>query len=280
MSDMKGAATVAQREVYPNAPLRLVTAEFAFPISPRLSGADLLTVLGSEFGETFPIMELANLKLAIGAPTPRPASLIGEGGGYRLLTLDRTTAVTVSANRITVETTTYRHWEDFRRGPVASAVMTVGDRLGAIAGLDRVGLRFINEVRVPGMVNTNPLQWRGYIAPELLAAADLVGGREVKTVQIALHLAGEDGTEVMMRAGALEGRVVDDTGPLRLPRPPQPGAFFLVDIDSFWDRAAIYDNWDSSRALDIIDRLHTPIDELFESCLTDKLRREVLRREM
>ena len=141
---------MVEREVYPNAPLRLVTAEFRFPISPRLSGGDLLTVLGDQLGETFPIVEPTSLQLTIGGPAPQPTPLIGSGGGYRLLTRDRTTAVTVSANRITIETTVYRRWEDFRDGPVAKALTAVGDGLGAIAGLERVGLRFINEVRFRG----------------------------------------------------------------------------------------------------------------------------------
>ena len=271
---------MAQREVYVNARLRLVTVEFRFPISPRLSGSDLLTVLGDQLGDTFPIIEPTSVQLTIGAPAPQPTALIGSGGGYRLLTRDRTTAVTVGANRITIETTVYRRWEDFRDGPVAKALTTVGDGLGAIAGLDRVGLRFINEVRVPGLTGTDPLRWRDYIAPELLAVADLAPGREVKTVQIALHLAIGNGTEVLMRAGLLEGRVVDDTGPLRLPRPPQPGTFFLVDIDSFWNRDPTYEAWDSARALEIADRLHAPIDDLFEKSLTEKLRQDVLRREL
>lgn len=271
---------MAQREVYSNAPLRLVTAEFRFPISPRLSGGDLLSLLGERLGEALPIVEPTTFQLTIAGPAPQPAPLIGGGGGFRLLTRDRTTAVTVDANRITIETTVYRRWEDFRDGPVANALTTVGDGLGAIAGLDRVGLRFINEVRVPGMTSTEPLRWRDYITPELLAPADLAPGREVKTVQMALHLGMGDGAEVLMRTGLLEGRVVDDTGPLRLPRPPQPGTFFLLDIDSFWSRGTTYEAWDSARVLAIADRLHDPIDELFERSLTEKLRDDVLRREL
>ena len=48
------------------------------------------------------------------------------------------------------------------------------------------------------MTSANPPQWRDYIAPELLAVADLAPEREVKTVQIALHLATGDGAEVLM----------------------------------------------------------------------------------
>lgn len=268
---------MADREVYPNAPLRLVTAEFRFPLSPRLTAGDLLSTLGDALGADLPIVEPISpqgLQLTFG-PEATPSPL--AQAGYRLLTRDRTTAVTVASTRVAVETTTYEHWDDFRNGVVTLAVQAIGDKLGAIAGLDRVGLRYINEVRVPG-AGADVADWSHFITPELLATGALAAGQRVRTMQVALHLDRGDGAELLMRAGLLEGHVVDDTGALRLPSPPQPGHFFLIDMDSFWSRPAAYDQWSTERALEIADRLHDPIDDLFESCIQEKLREDVLRR--
>jgi uncharacterized protein (TIGR04255 family) len=268
---------LADREIYLNAPLRLVTAEFRFPLSPRLAGDDLLPLLAGVLGESLPIIEPAapdGFQLTIG-PGTSPSAI--PGAGYRLLSRDRTIAVTVGSSRLAVETTAYEHWEDFRDGIVTTALQAVGEELGAMAGLDRVGLRYVNEIRVPG-AGADIARWRPYIAAELLAVANLAAGRAIRTVQIALHLDIGDGAELLTRAGLLEGHVVDDTGPLRLRTPPQPGHFFLVDMDSFWTRSGEYDKWNTHDALLIASRLHEPIDELFESCITEELRSEVLRR--
>ncbi len=268
---------MADREVYLNAPLRLVTAEFRFPLSPRLTSGDLLSVLGDTLGGHLPVVEPVagqGFQVTIGQEVPPPPV---AQAGYRLLTRDRTTAVTVASTRVAVETTTYEHWEDFR-DIVALALRAIGDELTAIAGLDRVGLRYINEVRVRG-AREDVADWQEFIAPELLATAALAAGQRIRTVQVALHLDRGDGAELLMRGGLLDGHVVDDSGPLRLPSPPPNGHFFLIDMDSFWGRRAAYDEWSTDRALEIADRLHDPIDDLFESCITEKLRHEVLRRQ-
>lgn len=264
---------MADREVYANAPLRLVTAEFRFPLSPRLAGNDLLKILADVLGERLPIVEPVGLQVTIGSETPAPAV---SGTGYRLLTRERTTAVTVGSSRVAIETTAYGHWKDFRDGVVATALRAIGDELGALVGLDRVGLRYINEIRVPG-AGAETAGWRDYIAPELLATAGLAEGQPIRTMQHALHLDRGDGAELLMRAGLLEGYVVDNTGPLQLLSPPQPGFFFLIDIDSFWTRFGIHEEWDTEASLGIADRLHDPVDQLFERCILEKLRAEVLR---
>ena len=100
-----------EREVYPSAPLRLVTAEYRFPLSPVLSRGDLLPLVASALGSTLPIIEPASeLQLTLG-PNLSPPTVTT---GYRLLTRDRMTAITVSPSRLAIETTSYRHWKEFR----------------------------------------------------------------------------------------------------------------------------------------------------------------------
>ncbi len=263
------------QEVYPNAPLRLVTAEFRFPLSPILAGGDLLSALSKALGGELPIIEPVpqGLQMSLGAE-PQPPKM--TAGGFRLLSRDRTAAVTVDASRLAVETTVYEHWETFRES-IETALRAIGEELQAIVGLDRVGLRYINEIRVPGG-GTSVERWMPYINEDLLAVARLAEGREIKTVLSVLHLVTGDNEELLLRCGAVEGHVVDDSGPLRLPSPPEDGPFFLLDIDSFWTRLGVLEEFDTATALTIADRIHEPVDGLFERSLTERLRDEVLRR--
>src|SRR6266511_2992172 len=174
-----------RREVYPNAPLRLVTAELRFPLSPSLAGGDLLSTLAKVLGGMLPIIEPVpqGLQVTFGAE-PQPARM--TSGGFRLLSRDRTFAVTVGASRLAVETTVYEHWETFRKS-IETALRAIGEELQAIVGLDRVGLRYINEIRVPDG-DTSVERWMPYISEDLLAFARLADGRETKTVQSVMHL--------------------------------------------------------------------------------------------
>jgi uncharacterized protein (TIGR04255 family) len=266
---------MASREVYPNAPLRLVTAEFRFPLSPVLAGGDLLSALSNALGDALPIIEPVpqGLQMTLGAEVQPPKM---TAGGFRLLSRDRTAAVTVVPSRLSIETTVYEHWETFRES-IEVALRAIGEELQAIVGLDRVGLRYINEIRAPGR-GASVERWMPYVSEDLLAVARLAGECEIKALQSALHLATGDNEELLLRCGALEGHVVDDSGPLHLPTQPEDGPFFLLDIDSFWTRLGVLEEFDTAAALAIADRIHEPVDELFERAITEQLRDKVLRR--
>ncbi|MEW6474312.1 MAG: TIGR04255 family protein [Actinomycetota bacterium] len=266
------------REVYPNAPLRLVTTEFRFPLSPVLAGANALHVVAGALGKMLPVIERVpqSVQVVLGPEGP-PALPTVDGGGYRLMTRDRTVAVTVTSARLAVEITSYRHWETFRDEMIRPVLGAVGEDLQAIAGLDRIGLRYIDEIRVPDEALSIE-RWVPYINDNLLAGRHLAGKRPIKTIQGALHLVTGEDQELLMRFGALEGHVVDDSGPLRLPTPVEDGPFFLIDIDSFWTRSGVVEEFAVDRALAVADRLHEPVGELFEQSITELLRDEVLRR--
>ena len=77
-------------------------------------------------------------------------------------------------------------------------------------GLDRVGLRYINEIRVP--VASDGIDWSAYINNDLLMPAQVATRGALKAVQVALHLKIDARAELLMRSGILEGHVVDGSG--------------------------------------------------------------------
>ena len=58
---------------------------------------------------------------------------------------------------------------------------------------------------------------------------------------------------------------------------PAPGPFFLLDIDSFWQPSEVSPTLELNSVLGELDELHMPVREMFESLITEKLRKEVLR---
>jgi uncharacterized protein (TIGR04255 family) len=59
---------------------------------------------------------------------------------------------------------------------------------------------------------------------------------------------------------------------LHISRSPT-GSYFLIDIDSGWN-APVDDlpEFAVGEVLDVLDRLHAPVREVFERMITDKLR--------
>lgn len=65
----------------------------------------------------------------------------------KLVGRDRRTAITFRSDAMTVEVTDYPGWERFRT--IIHAMVAARQDVAAVDGCTRIGLRYINEVRVP-----------------------------------------------------------------------------------------------------------------------------------
>jgi uncharacterized protein (TIGR04255 family) len=265
--------TVAEGEIYPNAPVVLVAFEVRHPTAPRLSPARQQRIK-QRLGATAPILrsgKLTNIEGAIGA-TEEPTLRVEEFP--RLLSRDSTLSVSFREGSIVIETTRYGGWERFRKliDDVLHARLEVGD----LDGVERVGLRYIDELRVPDQTDSN---WQHWVDASLLGPTQIgekLGLQPTQWQGITIFTPGTDRT-VALRYGPREGYAVDPGGELRRPA-PAPGPFFLLDIDSFWMPSDGVPEFDVDELLPIAEDLHTPVRKLFESLITEELREEVLRR--
>ncbi|MBA2555865.1 MAG: TIGR04255 family protein, partial [Chloroflexi bacterium] len=101
--------------------------------------------------------------------------------------------------------------------------------------------------------------------------------RSPASFQATLQFESDDDARVVMRYGALTGQAVGNT-PLRRREIEASGPYFLVDIDSYRASELEFMEFSVDGALEMCDRLHHPVRELFESAITDRLRDEILRR--
>lgn len=139
---------------------------------------------------------------------------------------------------VALETNQYADIEDFvsRVVALASAV----EEYYAPSEIQRVGLRFINELR---LTSPDPKdEMREAIAPALLGAAgsaELVDA--VANTQQILELAGDD-SRMLVRHGLVPqgGTTVDPLGAQTRPGPERQQPFYLLDIDAFSERNLSY----------------------------------------
>lgn len=266
-------ADYPRREVFPSAPLEFVACEIRVPTAPKLVRNDTFEALTDALRDDFPIPDEEQIQTfpVIG----------GKDGGveterrYRFLSRERTASAVVARNAITVETTDYQEFDDFR-----ALVLTVADAVATttnIVGIERIGLRYIDEVRVPDEIR-DASDWRGWISDDVIGVLDVTDGYTPDALQTVLRLVGEDSTGVVLRYAAMVGDGVVGDGPLRRRAPAASGPFFVIDTDSFrTSTGPAMEDFDHERIASILDLIHEPVGTLFHRAITDRLREEFRR---
>jgi uncharacterized protein (TIGR04255 family) len=263
-----------ESEIYPNAPIEFVACEVQFPVSPSLGNEDVLRTLSAAFFDWLPLVQPEVETTLLVGPVPQQPPLVSQQ--LRFLSRDRRFGVVVSTSRVSIETTNYPGWDQFR-GLVARALSTVADVAPNIPGITRVGLRYIDEIRVPDP-GSDQERWVRYVDARLSGAATvLLEGQTAMDMQAALQFDLGGGHSTVVRYGARRGQAVGDT-PLRRRQMNGPsGEYFLFDVDGFWAPGDELPEFSVDGAMSTADRLHEPVRALFESSITDALR-EILRR--
>lgn len=264
-----------EREVYPNAPVVLVALEVRHPTTDPLTAAQRNTIKRRLSGHV-PIMrtgQLQQLTVAqpVGGPLVPPEPRAEEFPRY--FSRDNTAAVSVRAEAVIVETTRYVRWEQMRA--LVADVLEVRREIGGVDGVERVGLRYIDEIRVPG----GPEQdWAPWVDPTLVGPAtvgDELGLAATHWQGINVFTPGPERT-IVLRYGPREGFAVDPGGGLKRST-STPGPFFLMDIDSFWTPSEGVPEFDVKALLATCDELHASVRTLFERLVTDRLREDIFR---
>ena len=128
--------------------------------------------MGEAVRDRLPLTESGleqQVNVVVGGPAPAPAS-VQSRTFRRYSARDRATALLVKPDALVIETTAYAGWEESFHPLVVEAVHAM-ERISRPDGVLRIGLRYIDEIRVPG-IESAPGDWRGYIDEHLLAAAD------------------------------------------------------------------------------------------------------------
>jgi uncharacterized protein (TIGR04255 family) len=256
------------REIFAEAPLALVTAEIRFTDAARLRQQQTKDEVAIALEELFPFAE--PLQQADFNLTPTAPPQIQQRIGVVLKNATSTETLTIMSESLTYETTTYTNFDD-----LLDAVTTACDALIAAKvrpAMRRVGLRYINEARVPEAI-TDIRQWSKWIDHRLIG--QLAVGPDDVPATMAQSVSTFDlggGKGLNFRYAAL------DQGPIVVPqflkRPPiESGPFFVLDFDGFHDfTAGQAISLSSAIVREDLSAVHIPCGTAFQRSLTDEAR--------
>jgi uncharacterized protein (TIGR04255 family) len=264
---------VEEPEVYPNAPVVLVAIEARHTASPPMS-TQALARAKQLLGAVRPLSRVAEhttVTVAVGGQAPEVSTIQVP----RFMNREQTLAVSFRNEALVVETTDHERYEHLRY--ILGLAVEARQSVEPVDGLDRLGLRYIDEIRVPDLAE-EANGWAEWVSACLLGPLPVAASLGLATEQwqgIA-RFTTESSNTLVLRYGPRQGFAVDPAGDLKRPTPP-PGPFFLLDVDSFWSAGDLVPPFEPEEVLALADVLHKPVRSLFESLITDRLRDEVLR---
>lgn len=269
---------MADREVFPNAPLRLVSLELRYPVTSRVATRKVWDAFEQALSRELPKVEV----LVSDAASYVPAGM--HDGVLRRTTEDCKRVVTVHAGAVTVELADYKHYGDLIQlaVPTFDAMETLSDDLKCT----HVGLRYINELSAESLGGDVDDEW-----PDLAFWQPFVNDELLKTTttdpeglcsfgyrgMLYMHSVLEnDKTHVALDYGPHPHGLRAPAGVLALGE--DSGPCFMIDIDSYalgTSQAPIAS--DRAEALKVLSRLHDAAEATFHWSITERLKEEVLR---
>ena len=256
------------REVFPETPLALVAAEIRFTDAARLRQQQTKDEVAIALEERFPFAE--PLQQAGFNLTPTASPEIQQRIGVVLKNAKSTETLTVMSESLTYETTAYTNFDDLLEAVTAACDALI--EANVRPAMRRVGLRYIDEVRVPEAI-TDVRQWGKWIDRRLIDQLG-VGPDDVPatmTQSVSTYDLG-GGKGLNFRYAALnQGTVVV---PQFLKRPAiESGPFFVLDFDGFHDfTGGQVVSLGSATVRESLSAVHVPCGTAFQRSITDEAR--------
>jgi len=260
----------ANREVFSNAPLALVVAEVRFTDSPRLRQQETLDAMAIALEERFPYSK-PHVHFNIIEPSgPDVPPQVEQQQRVVLTNTASTESLTITPSALTYETTAYREFDDLCSGVTAACDALIGAKVRP--ALLRVGLRYINEIRIPEPI-TDVREWSKWIDSSILGPS-AIGSHDVavRTAQGIVAFDLGDGNGLNFQYAALNQNPI--VQPQLLKRKSfQPGPFFVLDFDGYHE----FDAQDAvpllaEEAAKVLTAVHDPAGEAFQRVITEDAR--------
>lgn len=257
------------RERYGNAPLALVVAEVRLGYEPLLKTEETLDKFASAIRSKFPALgREQTLRAQFGISEKIEQLTLPQVRGT---TLNSKATVALNPNTLTLQMdgaayTTY----SASFGPLLAFALSSLEELIPEAQIERIGLRYIDEVRPPETPD-DARAWSRWINPGLLAIMDARPDWKPIGVQTGTTFAVSETETLTFNSGLFRGVTVVDPSLPFARKGDSPDWLFVLDVDSAWT-PTVFTRLASSGAAELVDRLHEPASDVFEWAITDEAR--------
>lgn len=254
-------------EVYPNAPLVLVALEVRHPATENISQVHLKE-LKRLLSDQFPVMRRTQqATIQFDSAGSQPENRIEEFPKF--FNRENTISISMRNSSIVIEATDYPGWVTF--SGIAFEALKARMTVTPLDGVERIGLRYIDEVRVPAGT-----PWEDWLVESVLGPRPADIQMPLSVWQGVAVYGNPLDHAVVLRYGPFEGMAVDSSELRRL-HPIGNPSYFLLDIDSYWTPSHGTPEFQLEEVMSKTDILHSPVRVLFESLIKDRYRSEILR---
>ncbi len=268
-------------EVLPNAPLALVAVEIRFLDGTKSSSypVNLWRAFREVLGQDWVIetRKVQSQVVSFNASGPflesQPTTTVPK-----FTIRDRTMAIALTGNSVTVEATEYHHYPQFRE--IIEAAVDATTQVVRPDGISRIGMRYIDEIRVPEVTRVSDIpSWAKWLDPSLVApklTSMANSGYTCSAWDGAVQFdVGED-RYLVFRYGPRPSYVVNPDGEPKRTSPPPMRPVFMWDFDCFWTPSDIPE-FDPAVVVSTCDELRRPIRTLFDILTTEQLKAEFMK---
>lgn len=261
-------------EATPTAPIALVTMEIRHPAADSLTETSR-SELKHLLVDHLPIERQAQ-DVSWGMAAPGTAPQPTAERFMRYVNRDNTVAASMRNQAIVLETTAYSSFETFL--DIAMQVVDARAQVSSIVGMERIGLRYVLEIRVPVGVDGR-IEWSNWINESLLGPHAIAPAGMLLTEWqgAAVFRDPQPSKAVIVRYGPAVGQALDPNYHLRRVTQVQPGPYFHMDIDSFWTPGSAIPEFDRDVLVSTLQDLYVPARSLFQEMITSRLKDDLLR---
>ena len=258
------------RERYSNAPLALVVAEVRLGYEPLLKAEETLDKFASAIRSKFPALgREQTVRVQFGTSDKIEQLTLPQVRGT---TLNSKATIALNPNSLTLQMdgAEYKTYSA-SFGPLLAFALSRLEELIPEVQVERIGLRYIDEVRPPEIPD-DARAWSRWINSGLLAIMNARPDWRPVGVQTGTTFAVNEAETLTFNSGLFRGVTVLDPSLPFARKGDSQDWLFVLDVDSAWTPTE-FTRLASSGAAELVDRLHEPASNVFEWAITDEARK-------
>ena len=177
-----------------------------------------------------------------------------------LYNAEKNERISINSDSIIYESLQYKSFSNIK--PILENIIDCLNKEYGIKNFNRIGLRYVNLIKIPIKEKKDIFNWRGYINSQFLSNNNFINDnnllQEIKTIDFNL----DKEKDLLCR---LQIGIPNRNMPADLVE-----KLYIIDIDGYTNSLV-----EQEDAIDILKLIHDKNVEIFEKCIDDKLRSDM-----